>query len=84
MPFRDAYLFRPGFIQPLRGIRSKTRLYRWVYVLLGPLFPWLSRLFPGSMTTTERIGRAMLRVARGGAPSSIVETPTINALGGAD
>ena len=36
MPFK-AHMFRPGFIQPLKGVRSKTRLYQAVYNVLGPL-----------------------------------------------
>jgi uncharacterized protein YbjT (DUF2867 family) len=80
MPFRQATMFRPGFIQPLRGITSKTPLYRAVYAVFGPLFPVLSRLFPGSMTTTVRVGRAMLHVARHGAPKRVLETTDINAL----
>src|SRR5882672_9507395 len=73
MPFGAKYMFRPGFIQPLRGITSKTNLYRGLYVVLGPIFPLLHRLFPGSITTTERIGRAMIQVTRNGAPSAILE-----------
>ncbi len=82
MPFRAAYMFRPGFIRPLRGITSRTALYRALYVAIGPLFPLLELLAPGSLTTTERVGRAMIRATREGGPSRVLETPAINALGG--
>ena len=78
--FARVYLFRPGFIQPLHGIRSRTPLYRIVYALAAPLFPVLNALFPGQLTTTERLGRAMLAVARHGAPDPVVEVRAINAL----
>jgi uncharacterized protein YbjT (DUF2867 family) len=81
MPFGAKYMFRPGFIQPLRGITSKTKLYRAIYAVMGPMFPVLSRLFPGSVTTTQRVGRAMIHVVRNGAPTAILETTAINALG---
>ena len=80
LPFRRAYMFRPGFIQPLHGIRSRTRLYRVFYIVFGPLFPLLRRLFPRSITTTEQLGRAMLAAAKHGAPSVILEPPAINRL----
>lgn len=80
MPFKAAYVFRPAFIQPLHGIRSRTKLYRMAYAVLGPLYPVLKRLFPGSVTTTEHMGRAMIAVARHGAPKRVLENQDINAV----
>jgi uncharacterized protein YbjT (DUF2867 family) len=81
LPLR-AVMFRPGFIQPLHGITSRTGLYRALYALSSPLYPVLNALFPDSVTTTERLGRAMLAVARRGAPKPVLETRDINALAG--
>lgn len=78
LPFRAACMFRPGVIQPLHGIRSKTRLYRVLYALLAPVLPLLRRFLPGSVTTTEQVGRAMIAVAKHGAPKPILETSDIN------
>jgi len=80
LPFRSAYMFRPGFIEPLHGVRSKTALYRRVYALARPLFALLRRWAPGRVTTSEQMGRAMLVVARRGAPQPILDTAAINAL----
>ncbi|MFD5700934.1 Rossmann-fold NAD(P)-binding domain-containing protein [Streptomyces lasiicapitis] len=74
----NTYLFRPGYIQPLHGIRSKTRLYRALYVVAVPLFPLIRRLAPEQVTTTEQLGRAMINVATDGAPVSHLETKDIN------
>jgi len=74
------YLFRPGMIRPLHGIRSKTPAYHWMYRLLSPLWPLLDGRLPRWLTTTEQIGRAMLRVARQGAPHLVLESADINAL----
>ena len=77
LPFK-AVMFRPGLIRPLHGIRSKTRLYRISYKVMWPLFPLLGAL--GLLTTTERVGLAMLRVAREGAPKPILTNRDINQL----
>jgi uncharacterized protein YbjT (DUF2867 family) len=82
LPFKAAYMFRPGVIQPLHGIQSKTKSYRVFYMLGKPLLPLLRRLFPDSILTTEQIGRAMLAVARHGAPKRVLESSDIRALAG--
>jgi len=81
LPFAAAFMFRPGYIQPLHGITSRTRLYRAAYAVASPLFPPLDRLVPDHVTTTERVGRAMLVVARRGASAKVLETRDLNALG---
>jgi hypothetical protein len=80
LPFRAAYMFRPGAIQPLHGIRSRTFWYRVVYAATGPLYPVLLRPFPGAVTTTEQLGRAMIDVAAQGHKRHILETSDINRL----
>ena len=82
LPFRAKYMFRPAFIQPMHGIVSRTRLYRILYAVVGPLYPVWRFLFPRYVTTTEKVGRAMLRVARQGAPKAVLENADINALAG--
>jgi cytochrome c oxidase assembly factor CtaG len=78
LPFKAAYMFRPGVIQPLHGIESRTRLYRIGYVVAAPLMPLLKALFPNAITTTEQIGRAMIRIAWEGAAKTVLENPDIN------
>ena len=79
-PFKGVYMFRPGFIQPLNGIKSKTALYRVLYLFMGPFIPLLKALFPKIVTTTEQVGRAMIRIAKQGAPKQLLENKDINAL----
>jgi hypothetical protein len=67
-------------IQPLHGIRSRTTAYRVGYAVMKPLIPLLRWAFPGRILTTEQIGRAMLKVARTGAPKRIIESRDISAL----
>lgn len=82
LPFRRAYMFRLGAIQPLHGIRSRTTAYRVLYALTKPLLPLLRWAFPNRILTTGQIGRAMLRVSRDGAPNRILESKDINAICG--
>jgi uncharacterized protein YbjT (DUF2867 family) len=80
LPFRAAYMFRPGAIQPLHGITSKTPLYRWTYRVASPFLSLLRRLAPGYVTSTEQIGRAMIKVVRNGAPRHVLEGRDISLL----
>ncbi len=82
LPFKAAYMFRPGLIRPLHGIRSKTPLYHAFYVALAPLLWLLAWLFPRSVVSTEQVGRAMLAAAARGAPTAWVEPPDIARLAG--
>jgi uncharacterized protein YbjT (DUF2867 family) len=81
LPFKAAYMFRPALIQPLHGIRSKTALYRIFYIPLAPFIPLLTAWLPKYVTTTERVGRAMLAVAKRGFPKPVLESNDINAAG---
>jgi uncharacterized protein YbjT (DUF2867 family) len=80
LPFKAAYMFRPAGIQPLHGIRSKTGWVQAIYVGAAPLLSLLNRVAPTYMTTTEQVGRAMIRVARDGFPRPVLESQDINAV----
>jgi uncharacterized protein YbjT (DUF2867 family) len=82
MPFRRAYMLRPGFIRPLDGIVSKTGWYRALYAVTGPLFPLLKRLFPSQVTTTRELGVAMLELLKRGSGERVLENRDIVALAG--
>jgi uncharacterized protein YbjT (DUF2867 family) len=80
LPFKAAYMFRPGIIQPLHGVRSKTPIYNAAYVLLSPVLGLWRLLSPNGITTSEQVGKAMLVIAKRGAPSPYVEMADISAL----
>jgi uncharacterized protein YbjT (DUF2867 family) len=83
LPFH-AYMFRPGIIQPMDGIKSKTPLYRFMYVLMTPLLTPLRWMLPNHVLSTRDIGRAMLAVVRFGYRSRILETRDIRAVAHAE
>ena len=80
LSFKAAYMFRPAGIQPLHGVRSKTGWVQAIYVATAPLLTFLNRVAPKYMTTSEQLGRAMIKVARDGYPKPVLESEDINAI----
>jgi uncharacterized protein YbjT (DUF2867 family) len=80
LPFKAAYMFRPAGIQPLHGVRSKTAWVQAIYVVTAPLLSYLARTSPKFMTTSEQLGRAMIKVARDGYPKPVLESEDINRI----
>lgn len=77
MPFKAAFMLRPGYIQPLHGVRSSTGWLRTVYAVLGPLYPLWRALFPRYVTTTEDLGRVMVELGASGAGKAVLENADI-------
>ena len=80
LPFKAAFMLRPAYIQPLRGVRSRTPLYQAFYSVLGFLNPVTRRLAPRYVTTSVNLGRALIRLAAEGYGQPIVTTTDINLL----
>jgi uncharacterized protein YbjT (DUF2867 family) len=81
LPFKHSGCVRPGFIRPGPGIRSATWLYQAGLTVFKPLLPLVMKAFPRYATTSERLGRAMLRVVQGRADKYILESADINRVG---
>ena len=77
LPFKHVHVLRPAVIQSLNNIVSKTASYRIFYKVLSPLLTFGRKLFPSHVLTTEVIGQAMLQIARGGAPVSVLNAAAI-------
>jgi len=78
--FRAAYMFRPGYIQPLDGIKTKTPLYAFIYAVLAPLYPLFRSIAPQYVTTTRQVGKAMIAAALRGVSKAHLENSDINLL----
>jgi uncharacterized protein YbjT (DUF2867 family) len=80
LPIRTV-MFRPGAIQPVDGVHSSHPARDTLYRLAGPVMGLGLKLAPQMLTTTERVGRAMLAVLRQDEPPAVVENAEINRLG---
>lgn len=72
LPFKAAYMFRPGVILPLYGVKSKTKVYQLLYNVMKPFHPLLSRL--NGVITSEQLGKTMIQVAVNGYTTPIIES----------
>ncbi len=79
MPFPEVYCVRPGYIQPMHGVRSKIGWYNGIYTALSWAYPLMTRLAPKFVTSTEELGKAMIAIGRRGYPKKIVEMQDIHA-----
>ena len=58
MPFAQVFCFRPGYIQPMHGVRSRVGWYNGIYTALSRAYPLLRRIAAGMVTSTEESGAA--------------------------
>ena len=77
--FKSAFMFRPGYIQPMKGIKSRTPMYNNLYKVFSPLYAILKR-FPASATNTTNLGLAMISVVVNGYEKSILGNKEINEI----
>jgi uncharacterized protein YbjT (DUF2867 family) len=75
-----ALMFRPGWIQPVKGVVSSTKLYRVLYRVAGPLYPLLKVMFPASMLTSSTLGKAMIAAVRTPPAKRVLEVSDMHAL----
>lgn len=72
--FRQAYAFRPGYIQPTKGLKNTYKVYR----LLAPFYPFW-RLMSSTVTLRE-VGLAMINSVNIGYPKRVLDGKDIRAL----
>jgi len=73
LPFKKAYMFRPGYMQPTKGLKNTLKYYG----AIGWMYPALRRLFPKYVSTLAELGRAMINAVRKGYDKQILEVPDI-------
>jgi hypothetical protein len=76
LPFRQAYMFRPGFMNPTQGLKNTLSAYAY----LSWLYPVMRPLFPKYVSTLQEMGLAMIHAVRRGYPKRVLEVPDIVAL----
>ncbi|MCB0554351.1 MAG: NAD-dependent epimerase/dehydratase family protein [Phaeodactylibacter sp.] len=73
LPFKAVYNFRPGYIQPMQGMKNTLKAYK----VLGFLYPLFRLIFPKYVVRLEEIGRAMLNATLEGYTKPVLECPDI-------
>lgn len=68
-----AYMFRPGYIQPTKGLKNTYKTYK----VLAPLYPLWKLLFPKYVSTLKEIGMAMINTVNKGYDKPVLEVPDI-------
>ncbi|MGD9899781.1 MAG: epimerase, partial [Calditrichaceae bacterium] len=76
MAFKSAYMFRPGYIQPTKGLKNAYKIYRY----LSPFYPVWKTLFPNYVCTLEEIGLAMISVVKEDTEQKILENKEIRQI----
>ena len=79
LPFKTVYMLRPAFIQPKKGIRSRTTSYNILYAIMKPFYPLLKGL-KKYVTSTDRLGQAMIRLGLEGYSKPVLENIDLNKL----
>jgi len=79
MPFKKVYMFRPGFIQPKKGIRSRTRLYNILYFIFNPFY-FILKHFESIVTDTTTLGKAMILAVEKDYEKNVLESRDINGI----
>jgi hypothetical protein len=73
LPFKRAYMFRPGYIQPTKGLKNAYRIYSFT----APFYPLLRIVARRYVCTLGEIGLAMIHVARGAFDKTVLECEDI-------
>ena len=76
LPFKDAYMFRPGYIEPIKGLKHAYKMYK----ILSPVYPLLRKLFPKYVGTLEELGNSMINVTLKGYEKNILEVEDIRKI----
>jgi uncharacterized protein YbjT (DUF2867 family) len=79
LKFKDSYMLRPAFIQPRKGVRSRTKMYNVIYTLMIPLYPAMKYL-PKYFTDSVLLAKTMICVAQSGYDKKIIENAEINEI----
>lgn len=77
LPFKNAFMFRPGYIQPIKGLKNAYTIYKFI----SPFYPIWKLLFPKHVTSLKEIGLAMINLTLHGSDKHILNCVDINIIG---
>jgi len=74
--FRQAYAFRPGYIQPTKGLKNAYKVYKY----LAPFYPFWKLVMPNGTVTLKELGLAMINTANKGYEKPVLDCKDIRVL----
>ena len=77
LPFKGAYMFRPGYIKPIKGLKNAYKVSK----VLSPFYPIFEKLFPKYVGTLEELGNSMIYVTLNGYEKKILDCVDIRKIG---
>ncbi|GJM35188.1 MAG: epimerase [Saprospiraceae bacterium] len=78
--FKQAYVFRPGAIIPMRGVEPSSKIYRILVNNLTWLLKLLKKLAPNAIVDTTQIGLAMINISQKGYHKKVINPVDMLAL----
>ncbi len=76
LPFRQVYNFRPGIIEPTKGLKNTLPYYKYFMWLL----PIIRTVAPNYISSLKSIGLAKINAVTNGYEKQILEVKDINTL----
>ncbi len=78
LPFKAAYMFRPGYMHPTPNLNNTLKYYKYITWM----YPLLKTLFPGSVSTLADLGQSMLGVTLKGYDKNVLEVTDLKKVAG--
>lgn len=75
--FKDAFMYRPGYIQPIKGLKNTYNIYK----ILSPFYPIFEKLFPKFVISLEELGNSMINVTLNSYEKKVLENVDIRKTG---
>ncbi len=76
LPFRQAYMFRPGYMHPTPGLKNTLSMYKY----MSWLYPVFKLILPGATSKLSELGMAMINVTIHRYDKKILEVRDINKI----
>jgi hypothetical protein len=76
LPFKQAFAFRPGFMEPTEGQRNVAKYYKYLLWL----FPVIRVVLPNMISTMRQVGQAMIAAAQHSYEKNVIEVKDIKNL----
>ena len=73
LPFKKVYAFRPGYMQPTKGLKNVKKYYHY----MSWMYPFFRTVFPSFVSTLKELGLAMIAVTKNGYPKKVLEVKDI-------